>query len=286
MSTMKRQAICLVTLLLGASAHARGAAFDHAIWDRVLKTYANEIGEVDYRALKANRKDLDDYVQSLGEASPANKPDLFPSRAHELAYWMNAYNAFVMRGVVDGYPTQSVRDLGLLYGFFRRDDHVAGGMKMSLFHLENDIIRKKYSEPRIHFGIVCASVSCPLLSRDAFTAENLETQLERLARKFINERRNLSIDQAANAVTLSKIFDWYTKDFEVPAAPGRPGGTLVDYVRRYSNEASRRALDGLRQPRVKFYDYDWSLNEPGSHARARSPLDREVAGAPATSGGK
>jgi len=81
---VKRQAACLVSLLLSASAQARGAAFDHAIWDRILKTYANEIGEVDYRALKASRTDLDDYVRSLGEASPANRPDLFPSRAHEL----------------------------------------------------------------------------------------------------------------------------------------------------------------------------------------------------------
>ena len=254
-------AVCLLGLLFCAATPARGAAFDHAAWDRILKTYVNEIGEVDYRALKANRGELDAYVKSLGETSPANRPDLFPSRAHALAYWINAYNAFVVRGVVDGYPTKSVRDLGLVYGFFWRDDYVAGGAKMSLLHLENEIIRKTYREPRIHFGIVCASVSCPLLSRDAFTADNLEVQLERLTRTFIGERRNVAIDRSANTVTLSKIFDWYTKDF----------GTLLDYIRRYANDDNRAALDALRGPKVSFFDYDWSVNEPGSRARSHGP---------------
>ena len=284
MSSLKRQAVCLVLLLLGAAARASGASFDHAVWDAILKTYVNEIGEVDYRALKGNRKDLDDYVRSLGEASPDNRPDLFPSRSHELAYWMNAYNAFVIRGVIDHYPIKSVRDAGVLYGFFWRDDYLAGGVKMSLFHLENEVIRKKYREPRIHFGIVCAAVSCPVLSRTAFTAENLETQLEQLTRRFINEQRNLTIDPVANAAALSTIFDWYTKDFEAPVARGGPQGTLIEYVRRHANDDNRRALDALRRPKVTFSDYDWSLNEPGSRARARSPLDRELAGGTATSG--
>ena len=283
-SSLKRKAACFVILLFGAVARARGASFDHAIWDRTLKTYVSELGEVDYRALKANRNDLDDYVRSLGAASPASRPDLFPSRAHELAYWMNAYNAFVIRGVIDHYPIKSVRDAGVLYGFFWRDDYLAGGVKISLFHLENEVIRKKYREPRIHFGIVCAAVSCPLLSRAAFTAENLETQLEQLTRRFINERRNLMIDPVANTAALSKIFDWYTKDFEAPVAPGEPQGTLIEYVRRHANDDNRRALDALRRPKITFSDYDWSLNEPGSRARARSPLDRELAGVSATSG--
>ncbi len=265
-------------LVLLATIPLSAATFDHSAWDRVLKTYVNDKGEVDYAALKANRKDLDEYIQMLGELSPANRPKSFPTKAHELAYWMNAYNAFVMRGVVDSYPTRSVRDLGALYGFFRRNDYTAGGVKMSLRHLENEILRKQYKEPRIHFGIVCASISCPRLSREAFTAESLEEQLERLARQFINERRNLTIDARANEVTLSKIFDWYKKDFE--NGPGGRTEMVLDFVRRYASNENRKALDSLRQPRVKYYDYDWSINEPGSRAKARSPLDRELSQAP------
>lgn len=263
------------SLLLGLSLFASPpTVFDHSSWDRILKAFVNDIGEVDYGRLKTNRKDLDDYALRLGESSPDNRRDLFPSRAHELAYWLNAYNAFVMKGVVEGYPTRSVRDLGLLYGFFRRKDYVAGGVKMSLLFLENDIIRRKYREPRIHFGLVCASVSCPLLPRDAFSAENLEAQLEQLARGFINQRRSVTIDAGGNEIVLSKIFDWYTEDF-VP--PDKPKTALVDYVRRYANPENRRILDGLKQPRVRFHDYDWSINEPGSRARAKSNLERELA---------
>lgn len=226
----------------------------------------SEIGEVDYAGIKAQRADLDEYVRRLGEASPANRPELFPSRAHELAYWINAYNAFVTQGVAGNYPTRSVRDLGVLYGFFRRKDYTAGGVQMSLQYLENEILRKKYHEPRIHFAIVCASLSCPLLSRDAYTAENLEAQLDRQARAFIGQRRNLTIN--GREITLSEIFKWYKEDF---------GPDLLLYLRRYAAEADRRALEALQQPRIKYYDYDWSINDPGSRSRAKSPLEREIA---------
>lgn len=265
----------LTTMAVAASVLSFGAAFDHSAWDRVLKSSVNDIGEVDYAKIKAGRKDLDEYVRLLGESSPVNKPELFPSRSDELAYWMNAYNAFVMRGVVDKYPTRSVRDLGALYGFFRRKDYVAGGEKMSLQHLENEIIRKNYNEPRIHFGIVCASVSCPLLSKNAFTAANLEEQLERLARNFINQRRNVAIDKAGNEIVLSAIFDWYKKDFETAGA-GDGNQALLAYVRRYANEENRRALAELRQLKVKFRDYDWSINAPGARSRSKDPLEREL----------
>src|SRR5215467_7959261 len=93
-----------VALLAGS---VSAAPFDHSIWDRVLKADVNEIGEVDYAALKAHRGDLDEYIRRLAESSPEDRPEMFPTRAHELAYWINAYNAFVIRGVVDHYPTRS-----------------------------------------------------------------------------------------------------------------------------------------------------------------------------------
>ena len=165
-------------------------SFDHSLWDRLLKTYVNQSGEVDYAALKADRTDLDEYVRRLGESSPANRSEQFPNRAAQLTYWLNAYNAFVVRGVIDNYPTRSVLHL---YGFFRRKDYIAGGTRLSLKYIEDKIIRRQYGDPRIHFGLVCASVSCPLLPREAFTHERLDEQLERLARQFINNQRNVTI---------------------------------------------------------------------------------------------
>jgi Protein of unknown function, DUF547 len=266
----------LLGLTLVAPLPLSGASFDHSLWDQVLKSYVNEIGEVDYAAIKANPRDLTQYIRLLGESSPANQMDQFPSPAHELAYWMNAYNAFVVKGVVDNYPTKSVRDLGILYGFFRRKDYTSGGVKLSLLSLENDIIRKKYSEPRIHFGIVCASLSCPMLSREAFTGGKLEEQLDQLTRKFLKERRNFTLDAASNELTLSKIFDWYRKDFENPTGTGATKQTLLDFIRRYADPSRLQVLNSLKQPKIKFYDYDWSINEIGSRARSKSPYEREL----------
>jgi len=279
---MSRGHHTIAALLLAVAAGVQAAAFDHASWSRVLQAHVSEIGEVDYAAIKANRKDLDDYIRLLGEVSPANRPELFPARSHELAYWINAYNAFVTRGVVDAYPTRGVRDLGALYGFFRRKDSTAGGVKMSLLHLEDDILRKKYRDPRIHFAIVCASLSCPFLAREPFLGDKLEDQLERAARAFVNQRRNLTIDAAANQVTLAAVYDLrdYRGDFEQPQGPGGARTPLLDYVRRYAGEEYRRALDSLQQPRIKFYDYDWSINDPGSRARSKNPLERELAKRP------
>ena len=243
-------------------------AFDHAAWDKLLKLRVNAIGEVDYAAMKTARQELDAYVASLAGASPDSRKDLFPDRPAELAYWLNAYNALVVKGVVDGYPTGSVRDLGFLYGFFRRDDYTLGGKKVSLRSLENDIIRKRYQDPRIHFAIVCASISCPRLDREAFTGPALSAQLDRLTRAAMAENRNVAINAAAKTVTLTALFKWYAGDF----------GPALDYVRRYSTPERVKLLDALGpHPRLEFFDYDWSINEPGSRAKAKLGYERELA---------
>ena len=106
--------LCLAALAAATLSHP----FDHSAWDRVLKAHVNGAGEVDYAAIQRDRRDLDQYIAQLGRSSPANRPELFPSRTAALAYWINAYNAFVTRGVVDHYPTRSVRDLGVLLRVF------------------------------------------------------------------------------------------------------------------------------------------------------------------------
>jgi hypothetical protein len=259
-------------LSLALAAVTLGHGFDHSAWDRVLKARVNGAGEVDYAAIKRDRKDLDEYTARLGQESPANRPELFPSRASKLAYWINAYNAFVTRGVADNYPTRSVRDLGIAYGFFWRNHYTAGGVSLTLRSIENDILRKEFAEPRIHFAIVCASLSCPMLARDAATAANLESLLDAQARRFINQRRNVNIDPQRNVATLSKIFDWYTRDF----VGGGSKRALLDYVRRYLTPERQHALDTMKNPSIQFFDYDWAINDPGSRTRSANPLERET----------
>lgn len=256
-----------VLLALAASAEE----FDHSIWNRVVKKHVNAVGEVDYAAIRKDRADLDAYVALLGQTSPENKPALFPARSHELAYYINAYNAFTTLGVARAYPTRSVRDLGMLFGFFRRQDYRMGGRKISLSSLENDIIRSaRFNEPRIHFAIVCASLSCPKVASEAYTGEKLEHQLTAAARQFVNERRNVYVQ--GNSVTLSEIFKWYEKDFLSTA----PGGVLA-FARKHAAAELKAALDKLpEKPAVRYFDYDWSINDPGSRAKAKSEFEREI----------
>lgn len=254
-------ACCLPLVLVSAE-------FDHSAWDRVLAAAVSATGEVDYGAVKKNPASLDDYVRSLAASSPDNRRELFPSRDAELAYWLNAYNALVMSGVVKAYPTKSVRDLGLLYGFFRRKDYQLGGAQVSLLSLENDVIRKRYRDARIHFAIVCASLSCPRLDPKAFTEANLGSALDRLTRQFLAERRNLEIDAQANTIHLSALFDWYKEDF---------GGTL-EFVKKYVPDTTRARIESMRSPKLRYRDYDWSINDPGSRARAKAAWERELAG--------
>jgi hypothetical protein len=234
--------------------------FDHSVFHNVLQKYVNENGYVDYTSLKNNRGDLDSYVEALGRTSPINSPSLFPDKNSKLAYWINAYNAFTLRGVIDNYPTKSVRDIHALYGFFWRIKFNAGGKKMSLRALENEIIRK-FNEPRIHFAIVCASEGCPRLSREAYIGENLESQLEAQAKKFINEERNVKFDTKANSIQMSKIFDWFAEDFLVAFPGEKDKKKVTEYLKPYLNSSSRQNLQQLNVSKIEYIEYDWRIND-------------------------
>ncbi|MBM3796637.1 MAG: DUF547 domain-containing protein [Acidobacteria bacterium] len=252
----------MLALLPLLAAAAATAGFDHAPWDALLKRHVNALGEVDYGALKCARAPLDVYVAALAAQSPDSHPAAFPSRADQLAYWINAYNALTIKGVVDAYPTRSVRNLGMAFGFFRRKDYTLGGRRLSLQDLENTIIRGCFGEPRIHFAIVCASVSCPLLLRDAYTGANLETLLDRATRISMMQARTVTIDKAARRVTLTTLFNWYAKDFGGAAA-------VLPFVRRHLTPERQRELDALgASSKVKYFEYDWAINEPGARAKS------------------
>ncbi len=270
-------------LALAAAAAGWAGGFDHSPFDRVLKACVNDLGEVNYAALKKNPAELDRYVKALATASPASQPNLFPTRDDQLAYWLNAYNAFVLNAVAAEYPLKSVRDIGFLpYSFFWRRKFVAGGQPMTLMHLEDDIIRQQFRDPRIHFALVCASISCPFLPREAFTGASLPAQLDAAARRFVNQRRNLTMDAASNAVYVSGLYNlrnYASNDFLPEIIRQNPGRkvTILDYIRRYATPENLKALDTPKDPKIKFFEYDWSINDLGSRARAKLPQEREVA---------
>ena len=167
--------------------------------------------------------------------SPESHPDRFPTREHELAYWINAYNAFTLRGVIDAYPIASVKDAFVSQRLFQPPDLCRWGREMTLDHIENKIIRPTYQEPRIHFAVNCAALSCPQLDNRAFTAPDLDARLEQGLTRFAQDPNHVRLQ--GKQLYLSKILDWYGEDFTAWFPPDRPNPenmpTIVNYLRPY-----------------------------------------------------
>jgi len=251
---------------------ARPASFPHDDLDRVLGRFVDARGRVDYSALKADPADLERYYSLVAQTSPDSDPALFPTRDDRLAYWIDAYNAAVLVTVLRHYPIASVTDVATPFplslasdkiGFFYLQRVEVGGDTTSLYALENDLIRPRYGEPRVHFALNCASLGCPRLPRSAFHGADLEERLDEETRRFFAEERNLAIDHAARVVRLSSILDWYESDFTDWYEQQHPGtdATLIDYVALYVTPERRAELERARGYEVRFEPYDWALND-------------------------
>lgn len=247
--------------------------FSQARFDRVLQRFVDDDGRVDYRKLKQDLRDLDQYYHLIATYSPDSHPDLFPSEDHKLAYWINAYNASAIKTVLTYYPISSVLDVkppAVFFfltdksGFFVFQRLTYGGKTTSLYYLQNGVIRERFQEPRIHFALNCAALGCPRLPKKAFTGEDLQRQLDKETRKFLSEERNFKIDHEEKTIYLSSIFKWYEKDFLDGIQDRFPNrkGTLLDYVTRYlpAEKAYELNKAGDRY-KIDFVPYDWGLND-------------------------
>ncbi|NND09277.1 MAG: DUF547 domain-containing protein [Saprospiraceae bacterium] len=209
----------------------------HQSFDQLLQKYVNAAGKVNYKGFLADQEQLDAYLESLSGKSP--QADW--SRSKKLAHWINVYNAFTIRLILDHYPVNSIQDISGGKPWDKQWIDI-GGQTYSLNQIENDIIRPRFGEPRIHFAVNCAAKSCPPLANKAFTEENLNTLLEQQTRAFINNPTFNSI--TANSLQISKIFDWYGVDFK----------NLIEFINKYAEiEISSDAT-------VSYKDYNWNLN--------------------------
>ncbi len=252
---------------------ASGAAqFSHELLDRVLNDRVDDRGRVDYAALAQDSSDLDAYYLQLSRISPDSHPELFPTRNDRLAYWINGYNAGALTAVLTHYPIAAVAEVkppaALFFlpeksGFFLLQRLLFGGESTSLYALENDLIRPRFKDPRIHFALNCASRGCPRLPNRAFTADTLEAELDRETRRFVSEDRNVRIDAAARRLYLSSLFDWYEEDYLSWLGEKQPRkkATIVDYVALYLPPEKAALLDGDPPFTVEYVDYDWGLND-------------------------
>ena len=225
--------------------------FDHSAFDRLLKAHVVD-GRVDYDAF-ARAPGFPRYLDQLAGARPETL-----STKEQLAYWINVYNAYTIQLVNAHQERKSIRDinktLGVLkaMGPWKEEIVEAGGKTMSLDLVENEIIRKRFQEPRIHFALVCAARSCPPLRREAYTGERLEAQLDDQARVFIAQSPDKNrVDVAAATVYLSPIFTWFKEDFGPDL-----GRFLAPFV---PDGPARRLLESGSFKTVET-PYDWSLN--------------------------
>lgn len=227
---------------LVAAAHAGPAEF-HEPFDGVLQSHV-ESGFVDYAGVARDAR-FSEYLERIKAA-----PDDSWSNTERLAFFINAYNALSIKGILDGHSPSSL--LGRLK-FFKRLKYEVGGQRIDLLHLERKIIIP-LGEPRIHFAIVCASYSCPPLRSEAYAADRLEAQLEQQARLFVNDEQRNQFDRSRKRAKVSKIFDWYEDEFEDAA------GGVQEYLARYVDDETLKAELLQQSYRVKHLKYNWSLN--------------------------
>lgn len=236
----------LFLLLLSPLAQAD---VSHAIFDGLLKKHVDEKGMVDYKGLKKDEKDLKRYLDLLSK----NAPQSNWSKDEQLAFWINAYNAYTLQLVLEHYPVKSIKDIGssIKIPFVNTPWDIKfitiGGKKYDLNNIEHGIIRKQFNDPRIHFALVCAAMSCPPLRAEAYTGAQLDKQLDDQGRRFLNDpSKNVVSGQKAS---LSKILDWYGMDFR------KNGQSVESWVNRYaSTKLAPKAS-------ISYMTYNWDLNE-------------------------
>lgn len=210
----------------------------HEGWNTLLQKYVSENGNVDYEGFKNEREKLLSYFKVLNQTLPKETD----SKAYTLAFWINAYNAFTIDLILRHYPIKSIKDIKNPWD---QRYWKLGGKWYNLNDIEHEILRKM-NEPRIHFAIVCASISCPKLQNKAFTASKLEQQLTDATKGFLSDDTRNSISE--NNLELSKIFQWFSKDF-------KQNGSLIDFLNQYTTiEISAKA-------KKSYKDYNWNLNE-------------------------
>src|SRR5262245_3143089 len=251
--TTMRLAIALCLFTGAARATCSSVDPTHAQWSAILGRWVSD-GRVDYAGLQRDGQPaLATYLAMLSGACATDYEGW--TQAERIAFWINAYNAFTVRLILDHYPIASIRTIGWLPGaaFRQRFIPLQGlkGSTISLDEIENGTLRSAFREPRIHFALVCASRSCPELRGEAYRGADLDRQLDEQARRFLHDTTKNRVDPATRTLYLSSIFKWFTGDFDAAA------GSVPGYVARYLDTDTTR----VEEFTVEYLDYDWSLND-------------------------
>ena len=219
---------------------------DHQIFGELLAKY-NQDGHIDYAGFKKEETRLDAYLADLAKADPGSFP-----RNERFAFYVNAYNAWTIKLILSGYPgVESIKEFGSLFKSpWKKKFIKIGGEIISLDHIEHDILRPEFKDPRVHFAVNCASKGCPPLYGEPFTGSKLDMQLNSTTKLFINNPEFNRLEE--NTLYVSSIFKWFSEDFN---------DDIIGFFKRYASPELKNEITARRSSlEVKYIVYDWSLN--------------------------
>ena len=269
---------------------AADKGFDHSAWDAFVKKYVNEKGEVDYRAVQKDPALLNAYFDALATKVPANFSQIWP-REEKIAFWMNAYNAGVIKLIVQHYPVKNIQlipsasDITIV----AVGDGDMYKRQYSLNNIRQEKLIQNFRDEKIHLALSCGAQSCPKLQRRAFTGRNVEGQLFLATRSFVSDPQNVEVIPGKKKIGLSRIFKWYAKDFNLDfGTPEKIGKFTQDQTAVLSflayyldNEAQITFLEGGRY-KIKYLPFDWRLNDWTEHISKELRPPEEGAALPST----
>jgi hypothetical protein len=249
-------------------------AFSYDDYAAVLKDHVDDAGMVDYKKLKAAPQKLNAFVAAMSKVQP-NSYDGW-NKKEQIVLWLNAYNALTLKAIVDNYPIKSSFFRSRIYpknsirqipGVWSKIKFNVMGRDLTLGHIEHEILRKKFNEPRIHMAMVCAAMGCPPLLNKPYTAQKLNEQLDERTRRFLANPAKFKIDRNAGVVYLSPIFKWFKGDFVNKYAPdknisnhGKEVSTVLNFIAGHLEKPDREYFLASNF-KIKYLKYDWSLNE-------------------------
>ena len=247
--TFTHIAILSISILLSGGWFSESPAsptVDHSIFADLLKKYVKN-GRVDYAGFKSEETKLDEYLKILEAVDSKSL-----SKDEQFAFYANVYNAWTIKLILSGYPeVKSIKDLGNLFQspwkkkIVRIDNDV-----MTLDNVEHDILRPRFKDPRVHFAINCAAISCPPLRPEPFQGDILNSQLDDSTRSFLNDPTSYKID--GNKFYVSRIFKWFGEDFD--------HDVLGFYLKYADGDLKQNLSENQKKIQIKYLDYDWTLN--------------------------
>lgn len=266
--------VCLIYLSNALGLDADDREFGYSDYAAVLKSYVDDVGMVNYKKLKTNSEKLEAFVTSMRQLNPNSYKKW--GDEEKISFWLNAYNALTLKVIVDNYPIKHSFFKSMYYpknsirqipGVWDKITFNVMGKDLTLKHIEHEILRKKFDEPRIHVAMVCAAIGCPPLRNEPYIGKRLSEQLNDQCKKFIGNPEKVKLDHEKKKVYLSPIFKWFADDFvnkyaseKNIAKHKKKTSAALNFIATYLNEADR---DYILRGRfeVKYLKYDWLLNE-------------------------